>query len=357
MTELVKPLSAKIHQGWFDLDQLSSDWDLLARKRLNGVSGPDITCSVHWARALSRSLLRDADVSLLEVLSGEQSVAILPVSLHRERTSILRKAELRLITEAHSGRSGLLVADDDPALMKFVLLIVDAANSLGLRLRRISANESPYIELRNSWDELIAGLPKKMRWTIRKGEKTLSEKGKLEYKYICEAQSVSFLLESILEIERSSWKEESRTSLTAQTWQQEFFEALIGIAAEAGILSAHLLCLDGEPIAYVLGLEAGDGVFLDLKESFSSAHADFSPGHVLKRFVMESLIARGVHTYDFMGQCETYKMRWTNKTYRSLTYALFNSTIGGSIRYMRSRLARNEENLAKRMGKHATEGS
>jgi hypothetical protein len=59
---------------------------------------------------------------------------------------------------------------------------------------------------------------------------------------------------------------------------------------------------------------------------------------VLKRFAFERLISRGVSLYDFMGRCEPYKMRWTDRTYRSLTVALFNGSIAGSLGYLRSRL-------------------
>jgi CelD/BcsL family acetyltransferase involved in cellulose biosynthesis len=74
------------------------------------------------------------------------------------------------------------------------------------------------------------------------------------------------------------------------------------------MLSAHVLRLDGRPLAYILGVAAGDGAFLDLKESFDASYAQYSPGHVLKRFAMETLIARGVGIYDFMRACEPYKL-------------------------------------------------
>src|SRR5262245_29410954 len=59
-------------------------------------------------------------------------------------------------------------------------------------------------------------------------------------------------------------------------------------------------------IAYILRLASVDGTFLDLKESVVAAHSDQSPGHVLKRYAMQTRLPRGVRLYDFMGACECY---------------------------------------------------
>jgi CelD/BcsL family acetyltransferase involved in cellulose biosynthesis len=176
-----------------------------------------------------------------------------------------------------------------------------------------------------------------MRWTIRKGERALSEKGRLEYEELSDPASVDKLMHSIHTIERRSWKEQSGTSITAQGKQQAFFEAFAALAAESGMLCGHVLRVDGKPIAYIFGVLDGDSVFLDLKESFDAAYAEYSPGHVLKRFAFQTLIARGVRIYDFMGRCEPYKMRWTDKTYHRLTVVLFNTTFRGSLAHLRSR--------------------
>ena len=95
-----------------------------------------------------------------------------------------------------------------------------------------------------------------------------------------------------------------------------------------GWLSGHLLELDGDPIAYVYGL-IHNGNFCDLKESYKLAYKDDSPGQVLKAFVMERLIERQVKIYDYMGLCEPYKLRWTDRIYRRNQYVLYNKTIRG----------------------------
>jgi CelD/BcsL family acetyltransferase involved in cellulose biosynthesis len=187
---------------------------------------------------------------------------------------------------------------------------------------------------------VLAKLPKKTRWTIRKGLKELQALGTLEYDHVTKRDGVNRLMQNIYEVESCSWKDEIGTSITAQTEQRRFYEALVEVASDSGLLSAHVLRLNDKPVAYILGLTSADGTFLDLKESFARPYADYSPGHVLKRFAIATLIASGTRIYDFMGACEPYKMRWTDKTYRRVTLSIYNQGLRGRFWYWRSRLGR-----------------
>ena len=356
-------LTSNVHTGWETISEITSDWDGLLRSCQDGVNGPDTTCSSVWARALAQSHLKTADVCSLSLSSESGRHALLPLFRTCGQASLVRRREIRAVTEAHAGRSGLLVRNNDPALVEALLrcvqtdldpwdvftfsvvegspshkAVVQAARSIPFRMRCIATEKSPFIALESSWDAMLSALPKKLRWTIRKSEKELSSKGRLQYAQAENPASTRSLLDTIYAIERRSWKEESRTSITAQDTQQAFYEALVPIAAEAGVLSAHTLRLDEQPIAYILGLVGEDGVFLDLKESFDVTYSESSPGHVLKRFAIEALLARGVALYDFMGKCEPYKMRWTDRTYRRLTLTMFGRSLRSRYFHFLSRI-------------------
>ncbi|MGC1614971.1 MAG: GNAT family N-acetyltransferase, partial [Candidatus Acidiferrum sp.] len=209
-------------------------------------------------------------------------------------------------------------------------LLVETArrgNWRTLVLRRVS---SPYVPFLENWEEHFAALPKKLRSTMRNGEKRLRERGELSYREFVSSQDVREFNNDAKSIEADSWKSGSGTAMASNPVHEAFHSALTFKAAKNGWFSGHVLYLDGNPIAYILGL-LHNGVFLDLKESYRSAFREMSPGHVLKFFAFPRLYQRQTRCYDFMGTCEEYKMKWTDKVYTRVTYLLFNNTVRGRL--------------------------
>jgi len=358
-----QPLISDVREGLAASLKLAGDWDRLLLSCAASVAGPSVVCSSVWARALAETHLKDHRFRTLVLSRGGVVVGLLPLAAPTPAARFALKRDIGPVYGAYPGRSGLLVQDGNADLVGAILgqlvekvpgwdvflfrvvegsachaAVLDVAAQRSLRLREISTTESPYFELPEAWEELVATLPKKTRWTIRKGETELRAHGELEYVEHTEPASTQALLDAIYAIERKSWKEDSGTSITARSWEQGFYDALVPHAAAGNLLNGHVLRLSGAPIAYILGIAGPDRVFVDLKESFDASFAKYSPGHVLKRFAISSLIARGVRTYDFMGRCESYKMRWAQQTYRSLTLVLYNRTVRGRLARWRSRL-------------------
>lgn len=359
-------LTLDLISGWPAMLAEADAWQDLLESCRDGVFGPDDTCSPLWARALASTHLHGADVGAIVVRRNGRVAVLVPYYVSTEGTFPLRRRELRQITEAHSGRASLLVRDDDPDAVAFLLesmlngslpwdmfvfgvvanskthgALTQAISRVRVPARCLAVRESPFVELGPSWDSVFNELPKKMRWTIRKSERDLREIGDLQYEELTAASTVDTLLGSIYEVERSSWKEKSGTSITAIEYQKRFYEAFVAMAAEGGTLSAHVLRLSKRPIAYILGVMDEGRIFLDHKESFDLRFAEHSPGHVLKRFAIERLIFRGIAVLDLMGACEPYKMRWTSKTYRRFTVGIYNQTLRGRIQFARARVAGN----------------
>jgi CelD/BcsL family acetyltransferase involved in cellulose biosynthesis len=198
----------------------------------------------------------------------------------------------------------------------------------GFACEKVITQTSPYIVLQENWQQHFASLPKKFRSTIRNGEKRMREHGRLKYREFHENADIEFFAAAALEIERESWKEAAGTSLTANRLQENFHTGFLESALQNGWLCGHLLLLDDEPIAYIHGV-LYNGIFYDLKESYKSRYREMSPGHVLKAFAFDSLYVHNTRLYDFMGVCEEYKMKWTDKTYSRNTYLLYNRTARG----------------------------
>lgn len=329
---------------------LRAAWNGIVAAQSGEILGLDVTCTFEWAMTLWSNHLEKKEQRVLILEADGEITGILPLYHFRKQVHGLPCRTIAPVTELYSGRSGFLLRD--PRSDQFEILFGSLCDSeknwdvfqftlvdgsaqhrdflawqarSNLACEEIAKQTSPYIVLQENWEQHFAGLPKKFRSTIRNGEKRMREHDRLEYKEFREAADIEFFAAAMLEIERDSWKESAGTSLTANRLQETFHTDLLKSALHAGWLSGHLLLLDGEPVAYIYGL-LHNGIFSDLKESYKSRYREMSPGHVLKSFAFQSLYSHKARLYDFMGLCEDYKMKWTDKTYSRTTYLLFNRT-------------------------------
>lgn len=358
------------HNSLDEFGPTLEQWDRLLRSSFHGINGSDTTNSVAWARSLCDTYWNQHRIGLLSIGPGtgpNGPTGLMPYVRVEGNSWRSLNRQLQAITTLYAGRSSFIVQDDAPANCESLLqalpaqiknwdtlqlTIVDSSSAhqaihlqthKTLLARSLGTLQSPYIQLGDNWDETFNSLPKKLRWTIRKSEKDLAGLGTLTYREYASAEGIDELFAMIYAIEQQSWKEESGTSITAQDKQRDFYEAMARHATRDGTFSAHVLLLDDKPLAYILGLVSGDGSFLDLKESFVQSHSKYSPAHVLKRFAFPALIAKGVRIYDFMGVCEPYKMRWTDKVYQRHTIVIYNKTLRGRLAYLKSLLSKNSK--------------
>ena len=230
------------------------------------------------------------------------------------------------VTEAPWDRLCLTVLDDSPS----VRALAAAAAGRGYVIESVGLADSPYIDLPATWDTCFDALSKKFRWLLRTSRKRMEELGRLEHRVFQTPAEVPVFMAAMYAIEKASWKEKSGSSITLNETQQTFYHALALAAAAQGWLRGHVLSLDDEPLAYVLGISLGP-VFHDLKESYKHTMREHSPAHVLKTFVLPMLIAEGITRYDFRGKCDEFKMKWTDRCYRRRELVIHSTTPRASL--------------------------
>jgi len=343
-------LSARVSDHWDRIDPIRELWNDLVIRHSERIEEFDVTATYEWTRTVWNVLATGKQEQFVTLADGGEVVALLPLYRASHRIHKIPCRRISPITELYSGRCGFLLREQKVAYIEglldtlwrqlptwdvfiFTLVVgsqsdtlwLETARRSGYRFETLSTQASPYIVLDKSWPEYFSTLPTKFRSNLRRRQRKLTAVGHLTYREYGKDSDLKRFLQAVVEIERASWKESAGTSITTNDLQQRLYEDLIHVAAEKGWFDGHLLELNGEPIAYVYGL-AFNGSFCDLKESYKESYREFSPGEVLKMFLLERLIARQVRLYDYMGLCEPYKMRWTDRTYRRATYLLYNQT-------------------------------
>lgn len=328
--------------------------------------GADMTSTPEWHRALARAFLPDAG-SQAKVLVAfddtDEPAALLPLYRKRPGGRMPFGSTLALLTELYGGRTTVLAADGGPGAVPLLARLdaeypgwscleatlvdgnaaaarfLDAARHCAAAIHSEPLPSSPYIELPATYDEYFKTLKANFRTEVRRGERRLRETGQLTRRLYTAPDQVDALWDAVCRIERASWKEAAGTSITRNPFQERFYREYLPLGAGAGELLAAVLFLDGRPIAHKLCL-CRDATAAILKMSYVEDLKRFYPSTVLLAGYLQDIIERGVRQLDFMGTCDDFKMRWTDRTYGRTKHLIFRDSVAGRLAHARLRLAR-----------------
>lgn len=171
---------------------------------------------------------------------------------------------------------------------------------------------SPYLSLPPDWDSFVASKSANFRSDMRRKWNKGTAAG-LEVHLVSGESEAMAALDLILSIEATSWKESEGTSISSQALPLRFYQSFLPRAAKMGWLRVYLVSVKGRPIAYDMGVLLREKYYM-LKTSFVEEFGKLSPGVYLRQYVIRDLIDfGGVREHDFLGDAETYKLRWTSQ--------------------------------------------
>lgn len=330
------------------------DWARLVALEGKGVYGFDATATFEWSETLWHAYLDGAPQWVI-VAEDETGVrGILPCSISEESLGGVVFRRLATISSIYDLRNGFLVggsADVLDLLIQhathhisgwdaFVFKVIDSGLSdvalkevvkrHNLRLLVLRHWLSPFISLPASPDQVMPGLKPNMRSNVRRGEKQLKCLGKLEYRFFDSEVKVPEFLNLMAVVEERSWKLAAGSAMTGKPKQEKLYRTLTPAMARHGWFLGGALLLDDRPLAFIYGF-AFSGVFVDEKESYDDQYKEYRPGNVLKARFLEELVRRKVNTYDYAGEPDQHKARWTDQAYSRTVYIFCNRTARGRL--------------------------
>ncbi len=202
-----------------------------------------------------------------------------------------------------------------------------AAGRYRMRQRRLMS--SPYVLVDRDWEAYWASRSKNLRGTVRRCRRRLAERGDLTVSVVGDPEGLDRRLEEGFELEASGWKGEAGTAMASRPETRSFYRQVAAWAAEAGILSLGFLRLDGEAVAFTLGLESGGRHYL-LKPGHDAALDSLGPGTVLTAEMIERCFSSGLRAYEFLGDADDYKLRWADACHELLRVQAFAPGVAGS---------------------------
>ncbi len=121
----------------------------------------------------------------------------------------------------------------------------------------------------------------KKRKELRRQKRRLEEMGRLDFERSDGSDGLDAWIDAFLALEAAGWKGQGHSALGSQDRTRALFRDMLGAMARDGRLELLSLGFEGAPIAMLVNLRSGDGVF-SFKTTFDESFARFSPGVLLQ---------------------------------------------------------------------------
>jgi len=145
------------------------------------------------------------------------------------------------------------------------------------------------------------------------------------------------VFETVLSIERASWKHKNGTGIASTDKQRRFYRELCEREFKKGRLRFWLLHVNSTPIAYEVGI-VKDKTYYSVHGSYDDAFKRESPGSLLFARVIEDLIHLGIRELDFFGEPFEWQQHWTDDIRWHRSLLIYNNTQKARLFYLYNRL-------------------
>jgi CelD/BcsL family acetyltransferase involved in cellulose biosynthesis len=179
--------------------------------------------------------------------------------------------------------------------------------------------------------EPAQALSTRRRADLRRAERRAAGLGEVSYQDLSPSPGeLEPLLEEAFGVEAAGWKGRARTALAHDATRRDFYRRYAAAAASRGILRLTFLRIAGRAAAVQLAVETDDRFWL-LKVGYDERFARCSPGSLLLLESIRHADTRGLRSYEFLGDAESWTRPWT-KTVRTCVrldaYPLQTSGVG-----------------------------
>lgn len=212
-----------------------------------------------------------------------------------------------------------------------------ALAALGFHSETCDAGRNLSIALAAGWDEYYATRSRSLKKANNLAANRLKKAGQIRVDWIepgtGDARTVEHMLDTMIEVSRRSWKQETGNSLD-HPGPQAFIRELSAAAWQRGWLSMWVIYVDDKALAMEYQL-VFDGRVHALRADFDAECTDISPGSFLFRHLLEMLCKRGLGSY-YMGPGENpYKMRWSEQGDSQQRVLVYGKTLRGRVAWLR----------------------
>ena len=176
------------------------------------------------------------------------------------------------------------------------------------------------VPLPGTFDEFLAALKPRMRGKVRSALRKGEEQGAMGH-WCDEPALLPLHLEALYDLHRRRWEMAGEAGSFADERRCQLYETSMPRLMRSGRLRMSRLTLDGDTVAYQLGVLEG-GRYYQLQEGYEPEVQDIRLGINLRAWSIARLIEEGVRSYDFLAGIMPHKTDW-GAEYRPTTTIAF----------------------------------
>lgn len=180
----------------------------------------------------------------------------------------------------------------------------------------------PYLSLEGSWADYFSRRSGKFRSNINGQERRLQKKGTLSFETITSLDNLPQALDDGFRIEAMAWKGEAGSAIEKSPKLVAFYTELAHEAGKQGWLRLAFLKLNQKRISFNYSLAYKKKLYL-IKPGYDPAYAQYGPGQLLTRKVIQQAFEDKLIEYDFLANPEPWKMNWAEGVRSDLSLHLY----------------------------------
>lgn len=207
---------------------------------------------------------------------------------------------------------------------------IPATSPSGAIVRRLAAAEGSLLEedrvgcvaaaLPASYPDYLASLKPRMRTKVRSLRRDLAANHGAAL-VRCDEATLDATLESLFRLHERRWAKRGGAGVFGSPAKRAFYRAWTRSFLRRARLDLTTLVADGMPVAHQCCVRHGEATYL-LQEGYDPDWEDRGVGNALRAMTVETLIAEGVRTYDFLAGVTDHKLSWGGSVKESLRLTL-----------------------------------
>lgn len=188
------------------------------------------------------------------------------------------------------------------------VLLAELERHENLVHRRSTAN-CWRVALPKTWDDYLAVLSKSHRKQLRRCQRDYFDTGRAVFREAISDDQLAFAWKLLVRLHERRQQSQGKRGSFASPRYTEFHQSIAADLRRAGAARLRWLEVDGVPLAAEYHLIGGKTVYA-YQGGIDPDRLDLSPGQMILCASLQSAIAEGYESFDFLRGNEPYKAHW-----------------------------------------------